>query len=203
MIGIMADSHGKLETIEACLEKLRGMNCRRIYHLGDVCDSTRPETVEACLRPLREHDVVTLKGNNEQAIVANHSARENTPVPKRTLAYLQKLPLVQYYQDAIFAHSLPFDRELGLACMIGAMGPNELRRFFGQYPQRVLFRGHGHSPELVCRQGQHIETIPLSVGDKIDLRARRPCVVTCGAASNGFFMAWNPQAKFVECFSVG
>ena len=70
----MADSHGKPETILAALAVLKDLNCRPIYHLGDVCDSTRPETAEACLGPLQEQRVITIKGNNDHAIVANHMA---------------------------------------------------------------------------------------------------------------------------------
>jgi len=44
MIGIMADSHGKPETILAALDVLKGLNCQRIYHLAkpawDHCGSS-------------------------------------------------------------------------------------------------------------------------------------------------------------------
>jgi hypothetical protein len=61
MIGIMADSHGQPETIAAALGVFTDMDCRLIYHLGDVCDSTHPETAEACLGPLRDPRVITIK----------------------------------------------------------------------------------------------------------------------------------------------
>jgi len=32
-----------------------------IYHLGDVCDSTHPETTEACLGLLRDPGVIIIK----------------------------------------------------------------------------------------------------------------------------------------------
>jgi hypothetical protein len=61
MIGIMADSHGQPETIAAALGMLTDRDCRPIYHLGDVCDSTHPETAEACLVPLRDPRVIIIK----------------------------------------------------------------------------------------------------------------------------------------------
>ena len=73
----MADSHGKPETILAALAAIKGLNCRSIYHLGDVCDSFHPETAESCLRPLQEHQVIAIKGNNDHAIVANNLGRND------------------------------------------------------------------------------------------------------------------------------
>jgi len=57
----MADSHGQPETIAAALGVFTNIDCRPIYHLGDVCDSTHPETAEACLGPLRDFGVIIIK----------------------------------------------------------------------------------------------------------------------------------------------
>ena len=80
MIGIMADSHGQAETIAAALGALKSIDCRFIYHLGDICDSTHPETAEACLSLLRDPRVIIIKGNNDQALVANHVGQARPPV---------------------------------------------------------------------------------------------------------------------------
>ena len=203
MIGIIADSHARTETIVAALKILKDYDCRHIYHLGDVCDSAHPEKAEVCLRPLRKHDVITIKGNNEQTIIANHRGRKKTPVPPAVLRFLQSLPLVERYRNAIFTHSLPFSQELGLACMIGVMGQTEARRFFCEFPQHILFRGHSHSPEIVWQNGRDIGFRPLRVGEKFDLKGRIPCVVTCGALTRGFCMVWKPEENYIESLSFG
>ncbi len=201
MIGIMADSHGKSETILAALDAFKGLNCRRIYHLGDVCDSTRPETAEACLKPLRGQRVITIKGNNDHAIVANHVGRTDTPLPPEILEYIRNLPLVQSYHDAIFTHSLPFADSLGLACMIGTMSEKETYRSFMEFPQHVIFRGHSHMPEIMQPRGRRIESRTPPVGVKINLTGRLPCVVTCGALTRGLYMIWNPEENYIESLS--
>ncbi|CAB1057750.1 hypothetical protein D1BOALGB6SA_2505 [Olavius sp. associated proteobacterium Delta 1] len=201
MIGIMADSHGNPETILAALGVLTDLNCRRIYHLGDVCDSTRPETAEACLGPLREQCVITIKGNNDHAIVANHLGRKETPIAPKILEYIQNLPLVQNYQNAILTHSLPFADTLGLACMIGTMSEKEAHRSFSEFPHHVIFRGHSHRPEILRRRGRRIESRTPAVGVKIDLAERLPCVVTCGALTRGLCMLWDPEENYVESLS--
>lgn len=201
MIGVMADSHGQPETITAALEMLTDIDCRPIYHLGDVCDSTHPETAGACLGPLRDPRVIIIKGNNDQAIVANHIGQASAPVSPEILQYLRNLPLVKYHLNAIFAHSLPFVRELGLSSMIGNLGDHEAHRIFKEFPDRVIFRGHGHSPEIVWLQEEQIASRPLVAGEKLELAERIPCVVTCGALTCGFCMAWNPEENVIECLS--
>lgn len=198
MIGIMADSHGKSETIRAALDALKGLNCRRIFHLGDVCDSNRPETVEACLGPLQRQRVITIKGNNDHAIVANHIGRKNVPIDSKILQYIQNLPLVQRYHNAVFTHSLPFADSLGLACMIGAMSEKEAYRSFMEFPQHVVFRGHSHMPEIMLPRGRRIESRTPPVGVKFKLTGRLPCVVTCGALTRGLYMIWNPEENYIE-----
>ena len=201
MIGIIADSHARTETIVAALKILKDYDCRHIYHLGDVCDSAHPETAEVCLRPLMKHDVKIIKGNNEQTIIANYRGRKKTPVSPAVLRFLQSLPLVEWYRNAIFTHSLPFVRDLGLSCMVGVMGPTETRRFFSDFPRYILFRGHSHSPVIVWQNGRDIGIRPLLVGEKFDLIGRTPCVVTCGALTRGLCMVWKPEENYIECLS--
>lgn len=201
MIGIMADSHGKSETIVAALAALKDRDCRTIYHLGDVCDSTNPGTAGACLRPLQEHNVITIKGNNDHTVAANYLGRKKTRVSPEVLQYLYHLPLIKYYKYAIFAHSLPFVQELGLSSMIGTMGRAELSRFFSEFPEHVLFRGHSHSPEIVWFRNQQVESLSLAVGEVFNITAKIPCVVTCGALTSRLCMIWNTKAGVVESLS--
>ena len=202
MIGIMADSHGKHEPISMALGVLNDMNCRPIYHLGDVCDSTHPETVEACLGPLQDHGVIVIKGNNDHAVVANHIGRKKPPVSPEILKYLKSLPMMRQHLNALFVHSLPFTREMGLASMIGDLGEREKHRFINEFPGHIMFRGHGHSPEISWPLGQHFVRRSIVAGEKVDLTEKIPCAVTCGALSRGFCMTWRPDDNIIECLSI-
>ena len=198
----MADSHGQPQTIISALEMFRKMGCRPVYHLGDVCDSTHPETVEACLKPLRDDCVIMIKGNNDHAIVANHFGRKRSPVSTENLLFLKNLPLVKYHLNALFVHSRPFIHEMGLSSMIGDLGEGETRRFFKEFPSHILFRGHSHSPDLVWPKGRHFESRSPVAGEKFDLTDKIPCVVTCGALSRGLCMVWRPTVNVIECHSL-
>ena len=145
--------------------------------------------------------MITIKGNNDQTIVANHSGRERSPVSAEVLEYLKDLPLVIHYQKAIFAHSLPFVREMGLSSMIGDMGCREIHRSFREFPDHVIFRGHSHSPEIAWLQGQQIASQALAAGEKLNLAEKFPCVVTCGALTRGFVMVWDPAENVIGCHS--
>jgi predicted phosphodiesterase len=200
-VGIVADSHGRPDTIIASLDFLSKRNCQAIYHLGDICDSFHPETSEACLRPLQECMVKAIKGNNDHAILANQIGLEQESVSKKTLNFLRDLPLVTQYENATFTHSLPFVSDLGLACMIGAMGQMEARKFFQSSPKGLLFRGHSHTPEIIWSEGQSIRFQTISAGQKVGLEDRLPSVVTCGALTRGLCMVWRPEENLVECHS--
>ena len=201
LIGIMADSHGQSKTIEAALTLMKDRGCQILYHLGDICDSTQPETAGACLQPLRDNGTIAIKGNNDHNIVANHVSRNNSPVSHENLQYLKNLPLLKYYQNALFVHSLPFVRELGLSSMIGTMGPKESRRFFKEFPAHIVFRGHSHSPEITWSANRKLRTRSLTVGEKFNLSLKIPCIVTCGALTRGLCMVWNTEKNAVECLS--
>ena len=201
IIGIMADSHGQIDTIRDALGLFTAADCVSIYHLGDICDSDHPETADACMRLLQGRRVRAIKGNNDQAILANHSGRKSSPVSAQSLQTLKNLELIKYYQGAIFTHSLPFVQELGLSSMIGAMGPMETRRFCDQFPGKILFRGHSHNPEIAWLLRQQVKTRPLQIGHKLNLAEKIPCVVTCGALTRGLCMFWNPAENTIESVS--
>jgi predicted phosphodiesterase len=202
-IGIMADSHGYPDKIVAALEFLSQRGCNCLYHLGDICDSGHPETAEACVRPLQHFSVMAVKGNNDHQIDVNHRGRMQSLIPQDVIGFIQKLPIVRHFQHAVFTHSLPFVRELGLSSMIGVMGEVEIKRILRTYPKGILFRGHSHTPEVFTEQGEKIISRTLQVGQRFNLTYGLPCVVTCGALTRNLCMIWMPQENVVECHRFG
>ena len=204
-LGIMADSHGEPDKIIAALAFLSEKGCDGLFHLGDICDSAHPRTAEACVRPLLESGVKAIKGNNDhqidvnnRSVGANLSHRDDS-IPRDILEFIQELPLVRSCHHALFTHSLPFARELGLSSMVGTMGEMELNHFFSTDPGGILFRGHSHDPELVYKQGHRIISRALQPGRKYKITDRLPCVVTCGALTGRFCMIWIPENGTIEC----
>ena len=204
-IGIMADSHGESDKITAALDFLFEKGCDRLYHLGDICDSAHPGTAEACVRPLLESGILAIKGNNDHQIEVNNRSRGRNRsyrkdlIPRDVLEFIQELPLVRSCQPALFTHSLPFARELGLSSMVGTMGEMELNWFFSTHPRGLLFRGHSHDPELIFKQDHRIKTRLLQPGRMYAISDQLPAVVTCGALTGRFCMIWMPENGTIEC----
>ena len=197
----MADSHGQARALSAGVSVLKHQGCETIYHLGDICDSTYPDSTRICLDIIQEHHVLAIKGNNEHTIAVNMKDRTDDPQAASLGAFLSQLPLVRSCNGAVFAHSLPFEKELGLSAMVRIMEPLAAELFFRMYPGDVLFRGHSHTPELVFSHEGKAITRSIPAGEKIFLTELRPCVVTCGALMDGLCLLWNSREDWIQSLS--
>ena len=202
VIGFMADSHGRPETIAAALARFHGLGCREIYHLGDICDSARPERAAECVDLLVKARVTAVRGNNDHALVAG--LRDDGPcrVPDSVRRFLTDLPLRRMIPGAVLAHGLPFDREMGLSCMMASMDEAALARVTEAFPGRILFRGHSHAPEAAGWQGGRYVRRPLAAGGTIDLKRHGVAALTCGALTRGLCMIWAPDEGRAACLSI-
>ncbi len=198
IIGIMADSHGQPDTIAAAATYLKARECTTLFHLGDICDTLRPETVGACIDLIKSHGITALKGNNDHSMAGN-LAEHKDRTDARAADYLRSLPVIHHYGNAIFTHSRPFVEELGPVSLIGSMDETDAQRFFATSPDAILFRGHAHAPGILWHQGHDIVSQAVTPNETIDLGVKTPCVVTCGALTHGFCMIWYPQAARLVC----
>lgn len=196
--GITADSHGSPEAIEAGIAFLQERSCRPIYHLGDICDSHRPETANECVRLLKDNEILAIKGNNDYAILLS---RDKELIHETTRQYLEALPLIRKLGNALFVHSLPFTEELGLSSMIGVMRQRVAKRFFKEFDRNILFRGHSHSPEIINQVEGKVLRTNIKKGEKINLNQTLPCIITCGALTEGLCMVWDQEEASLASLS--
>ncbi|MFO7964390.1 MAG: metallophosphoesterase family protein [Desulfobacterales bacterium] len=201
-LGIMADSHGNALMIEKAIAFLRRRRCDQIIHLGDICDSFQPDTCEACIRQLQGNGVWAVKGNNDHVLEINQTGNVNTPVSEDSLAFLRNLPPTRSAGEIIFAHSLPFFKELGISCITKVMGKNEIQKFFAQNTHTILFRGHSHAPAIKWKADTDIRSLDFPAGNQIHLGIRRPCIVTCGALTRGLVMIWEAGPQLLSSLSI-
>ena len=200
LIGLVSDSHGRVETIAAALKYLKAERCGNLYHLGDICDSLHPESADACVELLRNYQVKSVKGNNDHSIVVNQAGRKTPSIKPETLDYLKRLPLVIQSGRMVMTHSLPFENELGLSCMVGAMHHHHARHFFHRFADGILFRGHSHSPEIIWQNhGGTMLSENILAGQTIGIAERTPCIVTCGALDLSLCMIWSPETSSISC----
>jgi predicted phosphodiesterase len=198
----VVDSHGPAQIITRALVFLKEQGCEAVYHLGDICDSAHPETADHCVSLLSQNNIFGIKGNNDHQVVVNHEGRQSTHPASTTIDYLKNLPLVIELGNTVMAHSLPFVKERGLSSMVGVLGHNEARLFFRTYPHTVLFRGHGHYPEILRQQKHTLVTTKILPGKTVQVADKKPCIVTCGALDQGFLMTWSPDKQTLTCHTV-
>jgi len=191
-IGIMADSHGNADMIAAALRFFKARGCHRLVHLGDICDSVAFQQADACVSLLRANRVLAVKGNNDHALVHNGQARQSTAISAETIAYLEALPLQIDLAAALFVHNRPFGDILGMAAMIGDIDQVEVARLRKQYPEKILFRGHGHSPRVAMLNGSQARPVSPDSVNHWRIDDRRGWIVTCGALFKGLCMTWRP-----------
>jgi hypothetical protein len=65
-----------------------------------------------------------------------------------------------------------------------------------------LFRGHGHSPEIISKESGEIAVRSILPGKNTELAERLPCIITCGSLAAGYCMIWKPGEKCVKCYSI-
>lgn len=187
----MADSHGDADALSLGIRFLQEKKCFSIFHLGDICDSAKPETAQRCISLIRENHVLAIKGNNDHVLsVCGNESAEHSHMLNEDAAFLGELPQVRKTGNAIFTHSLPFEKELGLSGMIRAMGDSQADSFFARYPEKVLFRGHSHEASMMRKNGKGVISRAIQPDEVILLQNHIPCVITCGALCDGFCMIW-------------
>ena len=201
-IGIMADSHGDYRSIASAIEIFNNTNCRMFYHLGDICDSAIPETVNRCLNILtKQKTIYAVKGNNDHIIAINHADRNNTCISQKSLNFLLNLPQSMEHKKEIYTHSLPFEKELGASGMSRGMGKNEIEHIFTRYPKHIIFRGHSHTPEIIWKNSKNIFKKNLVPFTTINISDKQPCIITCGATINGYCMVFDRDKTEITCLA--
>lgn len=197
-IGIMTDSHGDAACIAAAADYFRTAGCTLSVHLGDICDTNRPETTEECFNRLIAHRILTIRGNNDHTLLLNQSAL----IRPATMEILREMPLTRQIGSALLTHSLPFESSMGPRCMSEDMDPGHIRSFFQVYPGMQLFRGHSHQPEIVRPGKASLHREKIRPDQPYPLKSGQSAVVTCGALVEGHCLIWDRQEETIELISL-
>jgi len=198
-IGILADSHGNAALIDRAAAVLESRGCTMCFHLGDIIDTTRPESVDACLKALETRQIKAVRGNNEHTLLLNRSAW----LSPEAMEIIRAMPFGRRIGSALLVHSLPFDDVLGARCLLEDMDLGYMRRFSSAFPGTQLFRGHSHQPEIVQLRKAAFARRPMTEGRPVPLAVSHTVVVTCGALADGLCLIWNRHQETVELIALG
>ena len=201
-MGIISDSHGKPDSINNAITHLKNNKCDGIIHLGDICDTLFPETCDDCIQILEDNGVVAVKGNNDHMLQMNQIGNLQSPVSNKSIAYLKNLSPVIEWENVFFAHSLPYYDEMGISCITRGLGKQEMCKFFSIPGENILFRGHGHTPEIIWEKEGLFYREVFCTNQTIELKPYLPCIVTCGALTRELCMIWDIDNQKLTSLSI-
>lgn len=186
-IGLLADSHGKLEALETAARLLVSKGAGCLFHLGDICDSLRVDLLEESIRLIRRHNIQAVKGNNDfllENLLLNRPP-ETAPETEPLLDFLRGLPMKIVRGGICFAHSLPFDFLRAFYEPIDIGSNQRAQEVFALTPYRILFCGHSHQPVLFRDSGGVVERLSLPAARAVQLDPDKRYIVVTGAVLEG------------------
>lgn len=154
-IALLADIHGNLEALEACLAHAQAQGAARLIFLGDLVGyGADPEAVTARVQGLMEAGAITLRGNHDEAalrgpegfspLAAEAMRWTQGRLDAATRQFLAGLPLTHEEGDCLYTHadgSNPADWRY-------VTDAREARRSLEATTARLTFCGHTHVPAL-------------------------------------------------------
>ncbi len=184
MVGLFADVHGTLRTLEQALAVCRGEGVTTIVLLGDLFD--RAEQADACARALAGWDVVGVYGNHEREIALAAGEHGLHPETVRLLSGLAEEVVIG---DVLLAHEVEHwshhRRYAGLPGSLQANGHEE-------HP-RITFTGHTHYRHARDEHG------PIDLGrGQFRLNPHRHYLINPGALANGQFAIWDRTTHVIR-----
>ncbi len=193
-IGIIADSHSRNDRTRRAIGDLRARGAECLVHLGDICDSLKPEALHEVLGLITGQGVMGVLGNNEYSLLTDgYSGR----LDDESRAYLQQLPYTLTIQDWCFTHSVPFP------------WPAATRRPLAEFlpivhtlPYRIVFRGHSHTPAVVEVSPEGIRELAPPFQGELALDPRKTYVVTVGALENGAYTFFDTVAYTIRFLTI-
>jgi predicted phosphodiesterase len=179
VIGLIADSHGDVDSTRQGIAALRARGAKEIYHLGDVADSLQRDTLKPLLDLLRETGVLAVKGNNDFALEKT-LGQENG----RLAAELKDLPVKRQSGDIIFSHSFPLETFRAFYDPVDDGSTTGAEIIFNDLTFRVHFCGHSHRPILFRWRGGEVTREAVRPGPTVLFPAERYIIVV-GSVQEG------------------
>lgn len=199
-IGILADSHDRLDALKRAVRLLEDRGADRLVHVGDLCDSLRLDLLDAAVRLVTDHRILAVKGNNdfmlETLLINRHTSPD--PLAESLVAFLQALPMYIQWQGLCFAHSLPFEALRSFYEPIDNGSTRMAREVFRMTSHRLLFCGHSHRPTLFRWDGKkaHREGPPPIGASSLDARHRH--IVVTGAVVESECVLFDTEGWILE-----
>jgi putative phosphoesterase len=199
-IGIIADSHGDLAATAEAIRLLKARGAQMLVHLGDFCDSLRPESAAAMVELLVRNEILAVKGNND-FFMENRLADERRPADaegEKTASFLKAVPVVHARGAVRFAHSLPLDTFRAFYEPIDQGDTRRAEALFAEADFTILFCGHSHLPILFREEKGRVTREAIPAGRPLTLAPSARYIFVAGAAADGECALYDEAAATYE-----
>ncbi len=181
LIGIVSDAHGNLFGLKDAVEKLRQLDCDRIFFLGDAINYF-PKSYEV-LEYLSSSDITCIKGNHEQMLLDNIKLSSDqiyvfnwdktvSSIPERYLTFLsswQNHYILEYCNTKIFmVHGGPSEY------LNEYVYPNTDKEQMAHLPYDIIITAHTHIPFI-----EHINNKLLVNAGSVGFRRDDGSLLSC------------------------
>jgi Calcineurin-like phosphoesterase superfamily domain len=203
-IGLVADSHDCLETLDRGLRILQARGAEVLVHLGDICDSLRMDLLEDSVRLLRKHRILAVKGNND--FMLENLLRCQPPEIKDRfgplVAFLGDLPMKIVWDGVCFAHSLPFDHLRSFYEPIDMGTTDRAREVFDLTRHRILFCGHSHRSVMFRLADGRVSREQLPAGQPAALDPKERYIIVTGSVLERECALFDTEAWSIERVAI-
>jgi predicted phosphodiesterase len=202
-IGILADSHGRVDILESGIETLSARKVDRLIHLGDMMDTLRPETVDTCVKILIENNIEGVLGNHEYSYATHHFKRYPEKFSESAMEYVSSFPYLIEIADVCFTH---FSPEGGVHGLYAHTDEESYRTAIMNSRWAVLINGHSHDPRIYCRRDgkpdDKPEVVEFESGVPFRLRDDAQYILTCGALEDDWCAIYDFEKRAFEIISL-
>ncbi len=191
ILGIMSDSHGNNELLIRAIRTLKELGAEKLFHLGDLCDSLRPDRAAEAIKVISEHHILAVRGNNECMIIHDRGLDSVPRIENDILSSLNSLPYSLNIGSYWFTHSAPYSHPAATRRPISEFLPGLISD--PTIPFSILFRGHSHRASIIEIQGQTMNRIKVERDVEIQLEKNRRYIITTGAVEKSLCLLFRPE----------
>ena len=163
-LAVISDIHGNLEALHRVFADIEASRADRIICLGDMI-GYGPDP-EAVVEAIREHDIPSLMGNHELAVLKPETLEGFNPLARLslektikrlssgTIRYIRGLEYFQRIASCRCVHGFPPDSP---RTYLFSVSEPELRTAFKALAEPCCFLGHTHVPAVFAFDGKAIQ----------------------------------------------
>lgn len=188
-IGLLADSHGNLESIKKGIVRLNEFNARTLIHLGDIFDSLENDNLYEIFKMIIQNNFLTVKGNNDfqvENLLNRGHFFDISPIEKnKIISFLKNMPMRIIDESICFTHSLPFDSIRSFYEPVDTGTTERAKQLFNETAYKIIFCGHSHSSILFRLRAGYVTREPIHPNKIYFFNAAERYIVIVGSSDTG------------------